>query len=150
MLIFCGCFGSKCIFKHWIECKSRSTCVWGIYPKCIWDKCTSSPSTYTVVHSSRAWVSLTFYTTHNSTQCANYNWIVNTLNTFSAFTVSFKSIEIPEKVFGGFDNIFYVFLMKGFQKYGRNWILMVAFWGQTKAGQKCAARWAELAVLFCR
>ena len=28
--------------------------------------------------------------------------------------------------------------------------LMVAFWGQTKAGQKCAARWAELAMLFCR
>ena len=26
----------------------------------------------------------------------------------------------------------------------------MAFWGQNKAGQKCAARWAELAVLFCR
>ena len=26
----------------------------------------------------------------------------------------------------------------------------MAFWEQTKAGQKCAARWAELAVLFCR
>ena len=24
----------------------------------------------------------------------------------------------------------------------------MGFWGQTKAGQKCAARWAELAVLF--
>ena len=24
------------------------------------------------------------------------------------------------------------------------------FWGQTKAGQKCAARWAELDVLFCK
>ena len=41
-------------------------------------------------------------------------------------------------------------LLDWFQKYGRNWILTVAFWGQTKAGQKCAARWAELAVLFCR
>ena len=29
-------------------------------------------------------------------------------------------------------------------------ILTVVSWGQTKAGQKCAARWAELAVLFCR
>ena len=25
---------------------------------------------------------------------------------------------------------------------------MVAFWEQTKVGQKCVARWAELAVLF--
>ena len=40
-------------------------------------------------------------------------------------------------------------LMRGFQKYGRNWIFTVAFWGQTKAVQKCAARWGELAVLFC-
>ena len=65
-------------------------------------------------------------------------------------TVSFESIQIPKKVFGGFDNIFHVYLMRGFQKYGRNWILMVTFWGQTKAGQKCAARWAEFAVLFSR
>ena len=54
------------------------------------------------------------------------------------------------KVFPAFDNIFHVYLMRGFQKCGRNWILTVAFWGQAKAGQKCAARWAELAVLFCR
>ena len=47
-------------------------------------------------------------------------------------------------------NIFHVYLMREFQKCGRNWILRVAFWGQTKAGQKWAARWAELAVLFCR
>ena len=45
-----------------------------------------------------------------------------------------------QKVFGGFHNIFHVYLMRGFQKFGRNWILMVAFWEQTKAGQKCAAR----------
>ena len=55
-----------------------------------------------------------------------------------------------KKVFGDFDNIFHVYLMREFQKYGRNWILTVAFWGQTKAGQKCAARWAELAMLVCR
>ena len=35
---------------------------------------------------------------------------------------------------------FHVYLMREFQKYGRNWILTVAFWGQTKAGQKYAAR----------
>ena len=62
----------------------------------------------------------------------------------------FLSGEIAQKAFPAFDNIFHVYLMRGFQKYGRNWILTVAFWGQTKAGQKCAARWAELAVLFCR
>ena len=76
-------------------------------------------------------------------QCQESTW-----NTYS--TVSFLSIEIPKKVFGGFDNIFHVYLMRGFQKYKRNWILMVAFRGQTKAGQKYAVRWAELAVLFCR
>ena len=32
---------------------------------------------------------------------------------------------IPKKVFGGFDSIFHVYLMRKFQKYGRNWILTV-------------------------
>ena len=35
-------------------------------------------------------------------------------------TVSFQSTEMPKKVFGGFDNIFHVYLMRGFQKDGRN------------------------------
>ena len=39
---------------------------------------------------------------------------------FSANTVSFWSIEIPKKVFGGFENVFHVYLKRGFQKYGRN------------------------------
>ena len=47
-------------------------------------------------------------------------------------------------------HIIHVYLIRRFQKYGKNWILTVAFWWQTKAGQKFAARWAELAVLFCR
>ena len=51
-------------------------------------------------------------------------------------------------MFRGFDNIFHVYLIRRFQKYERNCIFPVAFWGQSKAGQKCAARWAELAVLF--
>ena len=55
-----------------------------------------------------------------------------------------------QRVFGGFDNIFHVYLTRRFQKYIRNWILTVGFWGQTKAGRKCSARWAELAVLFFR
>ena len=41
-------------------------------------------------------------------------------------TVSFKSIEIPKKVFGRFDNIFHVYLRREFQKYERNGILMIA------------------------
>ena len=44
---------------------------------------------------------------------------------FRVFTVSFWSIEIPEKLFGGFDNVFHVSLMRGFQKCERNWILMI-------------------------
>ena len=32
--------------------------------------------------------------------------------------------------------------MRGLQKYARNLILTVAFGGQTKTGQKIAARWA--------
>ena len=32
-------------------------------------------------------------------------------------TVRFQSIEIPIEVFGGFDNVFHVYLMRGFQKY---------------------------------
>ena len=38
------------------------------------------------------------------------------------------SFEIPKKVFGGFDNVFDVYLMRGFQKYERSWILTMAFW----------------------
>ena len=35
-------------------------------------------------------------------------------------TVCFYSGEIGQKVFLAFDNIFHVYLMKGFQKYERN------------------------------
>ena len=58
--------------------------------------------------------------------------------------------KIHKKVFAGFDNIFHVYLMRRFQKYGRNWMLTVASWGKTKAGQKCANRWAEFAVPIYR
>ena len=60
----------------------------------------------------------------------------------------FRVLKYPKKVFGGFDNIFHVYLMREFQKYGRNWILTVAFWGQTKAVQKCAARWDDWLCYF--
>ena len=60
------------------------------------------------------------------------------------------SILIPQNVFLAFDNVFHVYLMRGFPKYARNSILTMAFWGQTKTGQKIATRWAGLAVLSCR
>ena len=42
-------------------------------------------------------------------------WFTGNIN-----TVGFYSIEIAKKVFLTFDNIFHVYLMRGFQKYGRN------------------------------
>ena len=44
-----------------------------------------------------------------------------------------------------FDSIFHAYLTRGLQKYARNLIPTMAFWGQTKAGQKIAARLAGLA-----
>ena len=44
-------------------------------------------------------------------------------------------------------NIFPIYLMKELQKYARNSIPLLAFWGKHKTGQKSAAEWAELAVL---
>ena len=38
----------------------------------------------------------------------------------SHHTMGKKSIKIAKKVFLTFDNIFHVYLMRGFQKYGRN------------------------------
>ena len=38
----------------------------------------------------------------------------------ACFTVGFWSIEIAKKVFVTFDNVFHVYLMRGFQKYARN------------------------------
>ena len=48
-----------------------------------------------------------------------------------------------------FDNIFHVYLMRGFQKYERNWILMVAFWGQNQGRAKmcCQTGWIGCATL---
>ena len=36
-----------------------------------------------------------------------------------------------KKVFKGFESIFYVYLIRGLQKYQRNWICTVAFWATT-------------------
>ena len=56
--------------------------------------------------------------------------------------------EIQQKVFARFNNIFLIYLIKELQKYARNLILMMAFGGQTKIGQKIAA--AGLPVLSSR
>ena len=45
------------------------------------------------------------------------------------------SIEVPKKVFWGFDNVFHVYLMRESQKYERNWILTMAFWVTCKIAQ---------------
>ena len=50
-------------------------------------------------------------------------------------TVGFQSIEIAKKVFVKFDNVFHAYLMRGFQKYGRNCILTVAFKGRLRQGK---------------
>ena len=47
------------------------------------------------------------------------------------FTVGIWVYEMAKKVFKRFDIIFHVYLMRGLQKYQRNWIPTVAFWGQS-------------------
>ena len=66
-----------------------------------------------------------------------------------SFYCEFLEYWNTKKVLGGFDNIFHVYMMRGFQKYGRNWILTVAFWGQTKAGPKmcCQMGWIGCAIM---
>ena len=76
------------------------------------------------------------------------NWIVLNRMTKKLSSVLFfiyihwvsKVLKYP-KVFGGFDNIFYVYLMRGVQKYERNWILLMAFWATANS--------AHLAAYFC-
>ena len=46
---------------------------------------------------------------------------------FLLVTEGFQSIKIDKKVFVIFDNVFHAYLMRGFQKYGRNLILTKAF-----------------------
>ena len=60
---------------------------------------------------------------------------------FIQFTVCFWSGEIGQKVFSAFDNIFHVYLMRGFQKYERNWILTMAFWATCKIAQPIQPIW---------
>ena len=76
------------------------------------------------------------------TICTSKRLFINSLH-----TVSFLSIEIPKKVFGGFDNIFHVYLMRGFQKYERNWILMMAFWASCKIAQPIQPIWQHILAL---
>ena len=61
-----------------------------------------------------------------------------------------RVVKYNKKVLPIFDSIFHAYLTRGLQKYSRNLIPTMAFWGQTKAGQKIAARLARLTVLSCR
>ena len=55
-----------------------------------------------------------------------------------------------KKVFGGFDNIFHIYLMRGFQKYERNRILMMALWVTCKIAQPIQPFWQPIFALhYC-
>ena len=75
--------------------------------------------------------------------------IINLL--FSGFacllTVCFQSSEIAQKVFPAFDNIFNVYLMRGFQNYEINWILMMSFWATCKIAQPIQPIWQHIFAL---
>ena len=58
-----------------------------------------------------AWLTLNFCGLENVISDASLHWLP---------TIGFQSIEITKKVFVTFDNVFHVYLMRGFQKYGRN------------------------------
>ena len=48
------------------------------------------------------------------------------------YTVCFYSIGMPKKAFEAFDNISHFYLMRGLQKYARNWDFTMAFWATCK------------------
>ena len=52
-----------------------------------------------------------------------------------------------KKVFVTFDNVFHVYLMRGFQKYARNWILTMAFWATCKIAQPIQPIWQHIFAL---
>ena len=46
-----------------------------------------------------------------------------------------------------FDNVFHVYSMRGFQKYERNWIFMMAFWVTCKIAQPIQPIWQHIFAL---
>ena len=52
-------------------------------------------------------------------------------------TLCFWSIEIPKKVFGSFDNVFYVYLMSGLQKNAKKKFLWCFFFKSTLSVLRC-------------
>jgi len=54
---------------------------------------------------------------------------------------------VQQKIFPVFDNVCYFYSMRLLIKFSRNLFPTMAFWEQTKTGQKIAAGWAGLAVL---
>ena len=54
---------------------------------------------------------------------------------------------IAKKVFLTFDDIFHVYLMRGLQKYERNWILTMAFWVTCKIAQPIQPIWQHIFAL---
>ena len=58
-----------------------------------------------------------------------------------------RVLKYPKKCLGGFDSIFHVYLMRGFQKHGRNWILTMAFWATCKIAQPIQPIWEHIFAL---
>ena len=71
------------------------------------------------------------------------NFCCNVLRSHSMFLEWWNTTKSLSNIWQHFR----AYLTRGLQKYARNSIPMMAFWGQTKAGQKNAARLAGLAVL---
>ena len=49
-----------------------------------------------------------------------------------------------KKVFPPFDNVSHVYLMRGFQKYERTWIITMAFWVTCKIAQPIQPIWQHI------
>ena len=58
------------------------------------------------------------------------------MESFLTFFVFALWVFRAKKVFWGFDNIFHVYLMRGFHKYGRNWVITVVFEGRLRQDKK--------------
>ena len=62
-----------------------------------------------------------------------------------------KMVEYQKKVLQHLTTFFMsTYLMRALQNHARNLVLTMGFVGRTRTRQKIAARWAGLAVLYCR
>ena len=67
--------------------------------------------------------------------------LIEVLHANSEFS---RVLKYSKKVFEGFENVFHVYLMRGFQKYAGNWILTMAFWATCKIAQPIQPIWQHI------